>query len=58
MAASKINIFSGIRPRLPESLLPEGAATIAQNCDFAYGELRNTKAGFLVGTMVNAPKSL
>lgn len=58
MAASKINIFSGIRPRVPESLLPEGAATIAQNCDFAYGELRNTKAGFLIGTMSNSPKSI
>lgn len=58
MSASKINIFSGIRPRVPESLLPEGAATVAQNCDFAYGELRNTKAGFLVGTMSNSPKSI
>lgn len=58
MSASKINLYSGIRPRVPESLLPEGAATIAQNCDFAYGELRNTKAGFLVGTMSNSPKSI
>lgn len=58
MSASKINLYSGIRPRLPESLLPEGAATIAQNCDFAYGELRNTKGGYLVNTMINNPKSI
>jgi hypothetical protein len=58
MAASRINVFSGIRPRVPESLLPEGAATIAENCDFAYGELRNTKAGFALATMSNAPASI
>lgn len=58
MAGVKINVFSGLRPRMPESLLPEGAATLAENCDFAYGELRNTKAGFLVGTMSNSPKSV
>lgn len=58
MTALKLNILSGIRPRVPESLLPENAATIAQNCDFAYGELRSTKGGFLVGTMVNNPKSI
>jgi hypothetical protein len=58
MAAFKINLYSGIRPRVPESLLPEGAATIAQNCDFAYGELRNTKGGYLVNTMSNSPKSI
>lgn len=58
MAATKLNVFSGIRPRLPESLLPENAATVAQNCDFAYGELHNTKDGFLIQTMANAAKSL
>lgn len=58
MAATKINRFSGILPRIPESLLPEHAATIAQNCDFAYGELRNTKDGFQLSSMSNAPKSL
>jgi hypothetical protein len=58
MAASKVKLFSGLKPRLPESLLPEGAATIAQNCDFAYGELRNTKAGFALNTMLNNPKSI
>lgn len=58
MAGTKINIFSGIVPRLPESLLPERKATIAQNCDFAYGELRNTKGGYLVNTMSNTPRSI
>ncbi|CAB4155095.1 hypothetical protein UFOVP653_72 [uncultured Caudovirales phage] len=58
MAAFKINNFSGIRPRVPESLLPEGAATIARNCDFAYGELRNTKAGYGVNQMQNVPASI
>lgn len=58
MTAVKLNIFSGIRPRLPESLLPEQCATIAQNCDLAYGELRNTRGGFLVGNMNNRPKSI
>lgn len=58
MAGFKLNRFSGLRPRLPESLLPEGAATVAQNCDFAYGELRNTKNGFAFLNMANAPMSL
>lgn len=58
MAGTKINIFSGLVPRLPESLLPERKATIAHNCDFAYGELRNTKGGYLVNTMVNQPLSI
>ena len=58
MAAFKLNMFSGIRPRMPESLLPEGAATVSENCDFAYGELRNTKAGFALAAMSNTPASL
>lgn len=58
MASFKINRFSGLFPRLPDSLLPEGAATIAYNCDFAYGELRNTKGGYLLNTMRNAPLSI
>lgn len=58
MASFKLNLFSGLRPRLPESLLPEGAATVAQNCDFAYGELRNTKGGFAAFTMSNIARSI
>lgn len=58
MTSTKINVFKGIRPRIPESLLAEGEATVAVNCDFAYGELRNTKDGFSVGVMSNAPQSI
>lgn len=58
MAGFKLNIFSGLRPRLPESLLPEGAATIAQNCDFGYGELRNTKGGFTFFNLSNYAQSI
>jgi hypothetical protein len=58
MSGFKLNLFSGIIPRLPESLLPERNATIAQNCDFAYGELRNTKDGFLINSVSNAPRSI
>lgn len=58
MPAFKLNIFSGLRPRLPDSLLPENSATIARNCDFAYGELRSTKAGFQLTTLSNAAKSI
>lgn len=58
MAGLKLNIFSGLRPLIPESLLPEHAATVAQNCDLAYGELRNTKDGFALTTMSNIPASI
>jgi hypothetical protein len=58
MSGFKLNLFSGLRPRMPESLLPDGAATIAENCDFAYGELRNTKGGFAYLAMSNAPGGL
>ncbi len=46
MAGFKLNRFSGLRPRIPESLLGDSDATVAENCDFAYGELRNTKLMF------------
>lgn len=58
MAGLTIKSFLGIRPRIPESLLSEREATIARNCDFAYGELRNTKAGFQLLTLANQPLSL
>lgn len=58
MAGFKLNVLSGLRPRVPESLLPQGAATIAQNCDFAYGELRNTRGGYPLKTMGNAPATI
>ena len=58
MSSVKVNVFSGLRPRFPESLLPEHCATVAQNCDLAYGELRNTKDGYSLYTMSNAPASI
>lgn len=48
MTATKISTFKGLRPRIPESLLGEGEATVAQNCDFACVELRNTRDGYQV----------
>lgn len=58
MSGFKLNVFSGIFPRLSDSLLPDTAASIAQNCDFAYGELRNTKAGLEIGLMTNSPQAI
>lgn len=58
MAGYKLQTFSGIRPRIPDSLLPEGSATLAENCDFAYGELRNTKDGFLLQSLQNDAGSI
>lgn len=54
----KINVFSGIRPRFPDSLLPEHTASIARHCDFAYGELRNTRGGLAVSSTTNIAKSI
>ncbi len=58
MAGLYIKAFSGIRPRIPESLLSEREATIARNCDFAYGELRHTKDGYSLATLTNQAQSL
>ncbi len=59
MAGFKFNTFTGIYPRLSESLLPDRAASVAQNCDFAYGELRNTKGAFQVtNVLANQPSSI
>jgi hypothetical protein len=51
----KIDRFNGILPRIPASLLPEGHAAAAQNCDFAYGELRPTRQDGLIRNMDTAP---
>lgn len=58
MAGFALKVFSGIRPRVPESLLESNEATIANNCDFAYGELRNTKGGFEYLTLSNMASGL
>lgn len=58
MAGLKTVTFSGLMPRVSESLLPESHASSAQNCDFAYGELRGVKGDFMVQAMTNAAKSI
>lgn len=58
MAGFKLNKFTGLRPRVPDALLSDFEATIAKNCDFAYGELRNTKDGFALMQMANVPMGL
>ena len=58
MTGFKLNRFSGLRPRIPESLLGDSDATVAQNCDFAYGELRNTKGGWAYLSLTNTPAGL
>jgi hypothetical protein len=40
----KLARFAGLLPRVPDTLLPPVNATTANNCDFAYGELRSAAA--------------
>jgi hypothetical protein len=42
--AFKLDRFLGLIPRLPDTLLPPTNSTVAENCDFAYGELRSLAA--------------
>jgi hypothetical protein len=58
MAAFAIKTFSGMRPRVPASLLSSNEAQSAENCDFAYGELRSLKGHFAFGDLSNTAKSL
>ncbi|NSX14949.1 hypothetical protein HTY52_12775 [Cupriavidus taiwanensis] len=58
MSTLSIAQFSGILPRVPAALLPQTAATVAENCDFGYGELRGMKGGALLTAVANAVKSL
>lgn len=51
MSGYKIDVFQGLIPKAPATLLPERAATIANNCDLAYGELRSTKIDSLLKTL-------
>lgn len=48
MNGIKITIFKSIRPSIPKSLLADGGAVADHNCDFACGELRNTRGGYQV----------
>jgi hypothetical protein len=54
----KMTQFSGIVPKVPSSLLPPTNGTIAQNCDFGYGELRNSNDGALLSNLSNAAQSI
>lgn len=47
MALIAIRNFTGEIPRLPAHLLPDGAAQLAVNCDFAHGSLIPLKGGTL-----------
>ena len=60
MAGHKMKRFGGLYPRVPDSELPPTAASVAQNCDLAYGELRHTKGGFKLNfiAMLNEPQSI
>lgn len=50
--------FLGLLPRTPPSLLPVENATQASNCDFAYGELRSTRADLYIKPLANAARSI
>lgn len=58
MTILKINNFTGMIPRLPAERLPDGAARYAENCDFAYGELRSLKGPAPRITTTNPVRSL
>lgn len=50
--------FGGIRPRTPAALLSDPDGTISQNCDHAYGELRNANDGFEVSQLAVPSQSI
>lgn len=58
MSGFKFDSFTGLYPRVSESLLLPTAATESHNCDFGYGELRNAKDGYLVQAVSNAVQSI
>lgn len=58
MTAFKLNRFLGRRPRLPDTSLAAYEASVADNCDFAYGELRATRGGLFFRNLANTAKSL
>lgn len=51
-------VFGGEIPRSPKDKLIEPHAQQAVDCNFAYGELRPTKGGFLLRNLANAAKSI
>ena len=58
MTTISTRAFGGEIPRSPADKLPEPYAQRAVNCNFAYQELRPTKAGFFIRHLANAAKSI
>lgn len=58
MSVIRIEQMGGLLPRVPDNRLPDGAATVATNCDFGYGELRNMRDSLQIGTLANQAKSI
>lgn len=58
MTVLAFKVFAGEVPRLPETLLPENAARLAVNADFAHGELRMLRGGFEVEPAVTCNGAL
>lgn len=58
MTILRIDSFTGMIPRLPPERLPDGAARYAENCDFAYGELRSIRGVGPKRTTAQAVRSL
>lgn len=58
MQPFKIDKFQGVFPRTPTTLLAPNAATVANNIDFAYGELRSLKGDFNLRTLGIAAQSV
>lgn len=57
-APISMKTFSGLIPKWPSSLLPATNATVAQNCEFSYGELQATNDGLQVSTLAAAAQSI
>jgi hypothetical protein len=58
MTTLSTKVFGGEVPRMPADKLPEGKAQAATNCNFAYGELRASKAPFPITRLANVAKSV
>lgn len=58
MAGFKVQAFSGLSPRTPATALPANAASIAENIDFGYGELRSLKGDFKLTDLGFAAESV
>ena len=58
MSGIRLKGFSGIIPRIPTSDLPLNSASIAENIDFSYGELRPLKGGYKLKDLSSAAMSV